>query len=459
MFTEAPRIHAASLALLDNPGVRLEHDGIVERLLKAGARPGSAPQVVRIPGGLLDDCLVQAPSSIHLANRRPGGCAPFTPDSPGRVWSTPGLNLWRHGRLTPFAARDMADAARLLDRLPEVDGVFGMSLDDVPPQARDVAGLRLMAAHTTKHIRALCFTPAGAEWMCRMKPVLGPEPWFSIGFTAHGPLRWTRLALEIFLRTAGHGVPTTLNGEPMAGVSGPVTLAGSAAVGNAEILAGLVVNQVLEPGRPCIYNLGLAHVFDMKTALAVTGGPENHLFAGISAAMGRFYKLPSCSWVSTEAMAADSQAALEKTAGYLSHLQAGVSLVWGAGQLESEMTFSPAQAVIDNEILAYARRMIRGVEVNAETLALETIRETGIGGDFLGSEHTLDHFRSELFEPALLWRKKRDDWTRDGSRGLAERAEEKADELIDATGTPCLTEDQERELAKLEREFKEGVRG
>ena len=94
---------------------------------------------------------------------------------------------------------------------------------------------------------------------------MSDDPWFSVGFTAHGPLRWTALALEIFRCSAGRGIPTTINGEPMAGVSGPMTLAGSAAVGNAEILAGLVVNQLLEPGRPCIYNLGLAHVMDMKT--------------------------------------------------------------------------------------------------------------------------------------------------------------------------------------------------
>ena len=111
-----------------------------------------------------------------------------------------------------------------------------------------------------------------------MKPVF-PGPWFSIGFTAHGPLRWTNLALEVFARSAGHGIPVTVNGEPMAGASAPVTLAGAFAVGNAEILAGIVVNQILEPGRPVVYNLGLGHVLDMRRATAVTGGPENALYA------------------------------------------------------------------------------------------------------------------------------------------------------------------------------------
>ena len=127
----------------------------------------------------------------------------------------------------------------------------------------------------------------------------------------------------------------------MAGASGPVTLAGAAAVGNAEILSGLVVNQVLEPGRPCIYNLGLAHVFDMAAALAVTGGPENHLLADVSAAMGRFYGLPSCSWVSTEAHRPGSQAASEKSLGFLSHFASGVSVVWAWGSSSPRLRALP----------------------------------------------------------------------------------------------------------------------
>ena len=343
----------------------------------------------------------------------------------------------------------MADYARLLDRLPSVDGVFGMSLADVPPGAADVIGLATMAANTTKHIRVLCASPESADIMCRMRSVLGDMPWFSVGFTAHGPLRWTRLALEIFSRTAGHGIPTTINGEPMAGASGPVTLAGAAAVGNAEILAGLVVNQLLEPGRPCIYNLGLAHVMDMKVGEAVTGGPENHLLAEVSGAMGRFYRLPSCSWVSTEAMQPDAQAALEKSLGWKTHLDAGVSLVWGLGQLESELTVSPAMALIDHEILGYVGRLRRGVEVTDETLAEDVVREVGIAGEYLSHQHTFDHFREELFEPRLLWRGKRENWEAGGRSDLATRAEALVDELMMPATEPCVTGEQRDELARL----------
>ncbi len=239
----------------------------------------------------------------------------------------------------------------------------------------------------------------------------------------------------------------------MAGVSGPVTLAGAAAVGNAEILAGLVVNQLLEPGRPCIYNLGLAHVLDMRTAVAVTGGPENALFAELSAAMGRFYGLPSASWVSTEAMCPDSQAALEKMFGFHTHAAAGVSVIWGVGQLESEMTFSPAQAVIDDEMISYAKRFRRGLEADDDSLAVDVIRSVGIAGSFLDHPHTLDNFKSELYIPFILNRVRRSAWEKAGRLRLDERAEETATRLMSQPVSNGLSELQSLELDRITSAF------
>jgi len=312
-------------------------------------------------------------------------------------------------------------------------------------------GLRVIAENTTKHVRVLCFSPEGMDVMVRMKDVVGDYPWFSIGFTAHGPLRWTNLALDIFYRTAGHAIPITVNGEPMAGVSGPVTIAGSAAVGTAEILSGIVINQILEPGRPCGSNLGLAHTMDMRAALAVTGGPENALFAQISARLGRFYGIPSGSWVSTESMRPDAQAALEKMCGFVTHLEERVSNIWGLGQLESELTVSPAQAVIDDEMIAYVRRYLRGAEVNDDTLALDLVREVGISGSFLGVMHTMEHFKDELFMPEVSFRKKRADWDLAGRPDMEKRAEEKARVLMSEEPRNGLSAEQIRELDSLAR--------
>ncbi|MBW1995354.1 MAG: trimethylamine methyltransferase family protein, partial [Deltaproteobacteria bacterium] len=93
--------------------------------------------------------------------------------------------------------------------------------------------------------------------------------------------------------------------------------------------------------------------------------------------------------------------------GFLTHLQNGVSNIWAIGQLESEMTISPAQAVIDDEIISYVKRYLRGIEVTQETLAVDITRNVGISGSFLDQMHTFEYFRSELFMPALLFRQTR----------------------------------------------------
>jgi trimethylamine--corrinoid protein Co-methyltransferase len=448
----AEQIHLSALKLLENPGVRLDHDEICQNLLKAGAKEGRSPNVIRFPAGLIKEKLALLPSSFVFANREGKGKI-TSATSDAVIWSVPGMKMAENKKARPFDSKDMASAARLLHQLENVDGVFGLALNDIPPQACDVVGLRIIAQNTSKHIRVLCFSPMGSEMMVEMKKVVGDFPWFSIGFTAHGPLRWTNLALEIFRKTSGHGIPVTVNGEPMAGVTGPVTLAGSAAVGTAEILAGIVINQLLEPGRPCVFNLGLAHTFDMRNSIAVTGGPENHLFARISGMMGRYYGSPSASWVSTESMCADSQAALEKMCGFLTHLQSGVSNIWAVGQLESELAFSPSQAVIDNEIITYVKRYLKGVEVNEDTLAIELSREVGISGSFLDRYHTLENFQDELFLPGILNRKVRENWKVHGSKTLSEVAEEKAGELIRKDVENHLNENQIKALDVLVDRF------
>ena len=93
---DAEKIHRASLTLLDDPGVRIEHDEIYDALIQAGAKPGVGAQVVRFPEGLVMDCLAQAPSEVFFADRKGGGHT-VVPDGDCRVWSVPGLSFDRRG--------------------------------------------------------------------------------------------------------------------------------------------------------------------------------------------------------------------------------------------------------------------------------------------------------------------------------------------------------------------------
>jgi trimethylamine:corrinoid methyltransferase-like protein len=459
---QALQIHETSLNLLNDPGCKIEHDEIYAMLLKAGAREGNDAQVIRFPREMVEEHLELAPETVKFADLTGSVDEVKAGDAPC-FWTGAALNyLDLDGSCREITSQDLADWARVIDSLDRIHAIVGTAMSDVPPPARDFVGLRVMAENTRKHLRALSFTPTGSEAMREMATVLADgdlrnTPVLSMGFTAHGPLRWTNLALDIYLKSAGAGIPVTVNGEPSCGASGPVTLAGSLAVGNAEVLAGIVLNQVIEPGRPVIHNLGFSHIMDMKTTIAVTGGPEVCLLASAGAKLAQLYGLPSCSWMCTEAMQPDGQAMIESMMGALTHSQAGVNIVWGAGQLESEKTVSPVKAVMDNEVIGMTRRFTRGIEVTDDTLAEDVVRETGIAGQFLGSMHTFEHFRTEFHEPELLCRVSRDNWEAAGSKSLSDIATEKAREILGAERELLLDDDKLAELKKIEARYLEQV--
>jgi trimethylamine---corrinoid protein Co-methyltransferase len=456
------RIHESTLRVLERVGLKLEHGKVREELLRRGARPGRDNETLRLPREMVQEYILLAPPNVRLCGRG-GEERTVGPGHPPVFWTAAALNLYGPGGRQEFDREKLARLSRLVEGLPHLDGIVGVSVKDVPPAFRDAAGFRTMIANTGKHVRVLSFSPAGVEAIIEMARVLldgqtvAERPIFSMGFTAHGPLRWTNLALDVYYRSAGHGIPVMVNGEPMAGGTSPVTLAGALTVGNAEILGGIVLNQVLELGRPCIHNLGFAHVMDMRTGVAVTGGPENCLLAAAGAQLAAFYNLPSASWMSSDAMLADSQSAAEKMMAALSHAAAGVGLIWGAGTLESELCISFAQTVIDDEIIGQVKRLLRGIEVNEETVAESLIEQVGPCGNYLSTDHTLDHFREEIWEPSIFCRDRRETWERKGSLPLQEAAGRRAEEIIDTVEPPALAEDKLKALDEIERRFIDGT--
>jgi trimethylamine--corrinoid protein Co-methyltransferase len=334
--------------------------------------------------------------------------------------------------------------------------MVGTSLADVPPAGRDFAGLRIMASHTTKHLRPCIYTPEGARLVVEMAQVLAGDspirdrPVVSTGFSILSPLHWSALALNVFKATAGHLMPVMINSEPLAGATAPATLAGALVIGEADVLSGLVVNQLLEPGRPCIFNIGFAHVMDMSSGLALTGSPENALLHAGGADLARFHGLPSAAWMSTESMLPDSQAAFEKMATGMAHAWSGVGLIWGAGNLESTLAMSSEALVIDDEIAASFLRFQQGVPTDGEALGLDAIREVGLSGGFLGHPHTLKWHRQVLSRPLLAFRDRRMKWESTGCRSLEESAELRVQEILSREPTACLDDHQRAELARIE---------
>ena len=451
---ECARIHAGSLEVLETLGIRVDDKGILALLHRHGARDGGDADTVRLPRELVGECLGTCPETARFADRK-GGAAELGPGGPAVFWTGNALHLAEGRGRRDLLTADLAMLTRVADACPQVDGMVGTSVADVPPAARDVVGFSVMAANTAKHLRPCIFTPAGATAIVEMAEVLaggtplGQRPLVSFGYSIVSPLHWSATGLGVFRNTAGHGLPLMINSEPMGGGTAPVTLAGCLVLANADALSGIVIAQLLERGRPVIYNLGFAHVLDMSTSVALTGAPENALLQSAGAELARFHGLPSASWMSTEAMLPDGQAAWEKMQTGLAHATHGVNIVWGAGNLESTLCMSAEMLVIDDEIIGAIRRFTRGIGVSDETLALGLIQEVGHSGDFLTTDHTLLHFKEEIRHSRLPTRSKRDAWERQGSRAIEEKAAHRVREILAREAPSCVTEEQRRELERI----------
>ena len=448
------RIHAAALDVLSDVGVRIDDPEVAGRLQDAGARL-KRENVFALPADLIAWALQQAPSAVRIADRA-GHEWHIGPDGPTLVFTGNALYVTRGRQRSELQTADLAELARLVEACPHVHGMVGTSLADVTPRARDFVGLRVMATHTTRHLRPCIYTPEGARLVVEMAQVLAggadvrTRPVVSTGFSILSPLHWSAMALAVYRATAGHGMPVMINSEPMAGATAPVTLAGALVIGEADVLSGLVVNQLLEPGRPCIFNIGFAHVMDMSSGIALTGSPENGLLHAAGADLARFHGLPSAAWMSTESVVPDSQAAFEKMATGLSHATAGVNVIWGAGNLESTLAMCPETLLIDDEIASYFLRCRAGIPVDEDSMALGAIRAVGLDGSFLGHRHTLTWHRQVLSRATLSFRDRRQTWESRGCPSLEESARRRVDEILARHPTDHLDDRQLGELARIE---------
>lgn len=462
--SDIERIDQTSVRILSEIGIRLDDAPLRELALKAGARPGRSADVILLPEKMVREHVALAPREARYADAS-GKVTSLAPGSEPTFWTGAALDYVTGRRSRAITAADLAEFARVADRLPSVFAVVGTSVAEAPPPARDFVGFRIMAEATGKHLRPLLFTAGGIEPILEMARVLAGGktlrecPLVSFGYSCLSPLHWSQISVDLWRGTAGHGLPLMLNGEPIAGATSPVTLAGSIALSNAEILAGVVLVQLLEPSRPVIHNLGFAHVTDMRTMACLAGAAECSLMAWAGARLAAHYGLPCASWMCTDSLMDDEQAAVEKLLTGFAHVLGDVNVIWGMGQLQSEKALSPVQLVMDEEVARALLRYWRGFSVNDESLAFGVIRDVVEGGqDFPGHEHTFRHFRQELSESNLLARTRREQWAAAGAKSLAERAADRVRDILAAPPTEHLSDAQRRDLAAIERAALERIR-
>jgi trimethylamine---corrinoid protein Co-methyltransferase len=247
------------------------------------------------------------------------------------------------------------------------------------------------------------------------KDKLKDRPVISLMQCTAPPLGHDGGSLDAALIAAEHGIPTGFMTMAACMTTGPVTLAGNLAVGNAEVISATALLQLAFPGAPVFYAAAQT-ASDPRLGCYTGGGPEDYLFGAATNLLSDFYNIPlSMGAFATGAKEPNWQAGLD---GALSSFMASVvmsDMLLGCGFLHGSRIWSYAEMMMDCEIFSIVQKMMQGIVVDDETLALETIANVGPGGHYLAQKHTRKHMR-ELFMPEFMdrrpygqWEEKKDD--------------------------------------------------
>jgi trimethylamine--corrinoid protein Co-methyltransferase len=233
------------------------------------------------------------------------------------------------------------------------------------------------------------------------------------------------------------GHPFQIYTIPSTGTTSPVTLAGTLALMVAELLSGLVLTQLVNPGVP-VRLMGYAGTSDMRSGDFTFSSPEKTLMAAALAQMLRFYGVPmGVHGSTTRANIVDAQVGYETGILNLFSALSGSDVIieCTSASLENTATSFPEQAVIGNEICSFINRILQGIEVNPDTLAVDVIREVGLGGEYLTHNHTMEHFRAEQWDAQLGNRMAMEPWEEEGAMDIRAKAREKLKTIL-ATHQP-----------------------
>ncbi len=436
------KINQTARRLLAEVGIRLGDPAFLPRLQAAGARVDADRQLIFLDGPCLDDLLNRAPQQFTLFSRdgandlRVGRRESFFGNG-GRVFRILDLST---GGYRETLLRDIANTATLVDHLENISFyIIACQAHDVPEQYYHYNDFYQAFNHTSKHVMGGCDSIAGAHQLCELAGMIAGDadalrrrPIVSVITNVTSPLTIDATTLAILDFCTARGIPVTCATAPIAGATAPITLAGTLTQMHAEALAGVAVTQALTPGARVLYG-AFPIAMDLRTSEVTVGSVEMGMMNASAVALARMYRLPIyASGGVTEAKRPDIQAGFEKNFSDLTvAMSHGDIIHLTAGMVDSCNSISYEQFVIDNESLGMIKRVLRGITVNDDMLAYDTIREVGPGGNFLSQGHTVAHMRHEYYLPKLSVRCNFDAWQRLGEPDVMTRANERVHELLD----------------------------
>ena len=455
---QVEQIHETSIQILTQIGVEFGYPPALEILKKGGAKVEG--QRVFFSSRLIEEQIKKAPAQFRLYAR----------DSDKDVTIGGENNVYTPGYGAPFVTElnsgrrkgtlvDFVNFVKLTGASTNLDLCSGAVIEpnDVPHEIRHAQMLYAAMKYSDKCFMGSAMGEQGAKDSIRLASILfgsteqlAEKPRFISILTPLTPLKYDLRMLGALMEYAKAGQPQLISSLAIAGATGPVTLAGNLALQNAEILAGIVLTQLVREGSPVIF-AGASSNAEMHSGALSVGSPGMAMNTAATAQMARYYNLPSRSGGSVcDAKVPDAQSAYESMMSLLMAQVSGINFVLhAAGILDTYNCMSYEKFIIDDEMCGMVKRIKKGFKVDNDTLGLNTIKEAGPGGHFLDKDHTLAHFRGELYQPTFSNHDDFDSWYAKGSPQSVEAANKKYREMLESYAVPKLSADVDRDLRKF----------
>ena len=432
------RLHTATLDIIETTGIRFPSKRALDIWEANGALVDRNTSIVKVPGEIIEDALKHAPPKYDLAARHPDQDLPL--DGNHVYLGTDGCGVEvldiHTSKRRMSCWQDVADIARIADALDEIAFHWvAVSAQDFPAKTRGLHELRAIWENSTKHAQTesiynereariaieMAAAIAGGRETLRKRPLL------SIMQCTAPPLGQDGGSVDAALIGAEAGLPVGFMTMAACLTTGPATLAGTLVVGNAEVISATALIQLAFPGAPVFYAAAQT-ASDLRTGAYTGGGPEDFLFGAAQNKLADFYNIPlSMGSFATGAKEPNWHAGVENS---LSTFMASIvmsDMLLGVGLLHGSRIWSYAQMLMDCEIFSIIHKVMQGIVVDEESLALDVIRSVGPGGNFLSQKHTIKHMR-DIFIPQFMdrrpynaWEEKHDDgrdWALDKARKI-----------------------------------------
>lgn len=449
-------IKRAAFEVMSKVGFRVHHAGARKMLKQAGALVNG--EIVKVPEHVVMACLRTTPKGWTIYDRQGRRAMEVEGRKSyyGTSTASPQTKDALTGEIHPTRVADIATGAKVADALDNIDWVMPMgSVQDVPPTVADLYEFEAVVSNTTKPMVFIGYTPRGVELVYEMAAEvaggidnLQQRPFIIFYPEPISPLVFPADVIDRLFVCADLSLPQIQGPTIQFGATAPVTMAGAIVQGIAEALMCMVLAQLRRPGCPCGLGCNFS-VFDMAAGLLAMAAPEMSLALAAQAEVAQSFELPTWGLAgATDAKLIDAQAGSESAFSILAQGLAGLNLIHDVGYIDSGMACSTAQLVLGDENIAMAKRFIRGIEVNPETLARDLIAKVGPGGHFLEDDHTYKHFRNELWMPRLMARGTYDDWQSQGAKDMAARIQEKLEDIVKNHEAPPLPD---KTLAALKK--------